>query len=547
MECLQTHAHCVTRNSHEKVWLRPRTETSDSNYGLEVPDFESESESESESDLEVDASVESDSDVPSVKSSPSSSDAELLALSALINPPPRAATSVASSTSSSDSEPKRQSPRAATSVASSTSSSDSEPEFPAVAQRAATSVASSTSSSDSEPEFPAVAQPSRAATPDEPLSSHHTDWDMDSKAEPEEWDMEETAPVKRSTPQYLIAVKEGEWDEFVAGLVSKNMENVQLPGIVIHHLKYKFPRTLLTIGWDPCPVKVIAPASWSREVNGQHGACWVLKGSKLDGMYVNRQQRNEALLPDTEIYTHGSVEDGLYEHYEQCLKTHVNCVTRNSHERVWMRPRTETSDSNYGLERPIFESESETSSPRAATSDFDSQSDAPESPRAATSSTSDSDSSSAPQPPRAATAVTSAASDSESDTSLRAATSVTSATSDSDSDSESEAPSEPQPPRATKSPRAATSVSSATSDSDSEPEASPEPQPPRAATLSDFEASPNEPLSSHHMDWDMESQAELGPEEWDMESKVKRSTPQYLIDVKEGEWDEFIADLISKK
>ncbi|KAJ7618270.1 hypothetical protein DFH06DRAFT_1342546 [Mycena polygramma] len=203
------------------VWLRPRTETSDSNYGLEVPDFESESESESESDLEVDASVESDSDVPSVKSSPSSSDAELLALSALINPPPRAATSVASSTSSSDSEPKRQSPRAATSVASSTSSSDSEPEFPAVAQRAATSVASSTSSSDSEPEFPAVAQPSRAATPDEPLSSHHTDWDMDSKAEPEEWDMEETAPVKRSTPQYLIAVKEGEWDEFVAGLVSK--------------------------------------------------------------------------------------------------------------------------------------------------------------------------------------------------------------------------------------------------------------------------------------------------------------------------------------
>ncbi|KAJ6477128.1 hypothetical protein C8R47DRAFT_1220056 [Mycena vitilis] len=254
------------------------------------------------------------------------------------------------------------------------------------------------------------------------------------------------------------------------------MEQFQPPGTVIHYLKHKFLRTEIHLGWDPCPVKVIAPALWRRDMDGNHGACWVLKGSKLDGMYVNRMQRNEVLLPNTEITERACVEHGLYVHYVECLKHHAHCVICNSHETTFFRLRDETSSSNYGLD-PISDSEpSDTSSH--------------DSPRAATD-------------------------DSGSDATRRI--------------SESSLESSSQ----RSSPCSERLFSERESGSDSETDCEAEP-----ASASDSEASVRSSTSATSGNW--------GREPWDMEEPVKRSTPQYLIDVKDGEWDAFIGEILSK-
>ncbi|KAJ6480754.1 hypothetical protein C8R47DRAFT_1074145 [Mycena vitilis] len=82
-------------------------------------------------------------------------------------------------------------------------------------------------------------------------------------------------------------------------------------------------------GWDPCSVHVYAAPSWKRGSNPKAEA-YLLEGSKRDGIYVNRKERNAVCIPEvTWVTVYPDLDSALFHHFVKCQREHPACFQRN--------------------------------------------------------------------------------------------------------------------------------------------------------------------------------------------------------------------------
>ncbi|KAJ6487277.1 hypothetical protein C8R47DRAFT_1072326 [Mycena vitilis] len=82
-------------------------------------------------------------------------------------------------------------------------------------------------------------------------------------------------------------------------------------------------------GWDPCSVHVYAAPSWKRGDNPK-AEVYLLEGSKRDGIYVNRKERNAVCIPEvTWVTVYPDLDSALFHHFVKCQREHPACFQRN--------------------------------------------------------------------------------------------------------------------------------------------------------------------------------------------------------------------------
>ncbi|KAJ7657638.1 hypothetical protein DFH06DRAFT_1131420 [Mycena polygramma] len=109
-------------------------------------------------------------------------------------------------------------------------------------------------------------------------------------------------------------------------------------------------------GWDPCPARVFASPSWKLEENRMNRV-WSLRGSKRDGIYVERKDRNSACVPGkTWVTIHPNLDQALYAHLVRCQREHAECLQRNI-QRIEVRLADLGNDSDADEDDKILEAE----------------------------------------------------------------------------------------------------------------------------------------------------------------------------------------------